>query len=46
VRLANVESPLLVRQTLKGEDPHLVNVKNVDIIDYLDHLATRENPQW
>jgi len=42
VRLANVESRLLVQQTLKGEDPHLVKVKNVDIIDYLAHLATHE----
>jgi len=46
VKLANVESRLLVQQSLKGEDPHLVKVKNVDIIDYLAHLATRENPQW
>ena len=46
VKLANVESRLLVQQTPKGEDPHLVKVKNVDIIDYLAHLATHENPQW
>src|SRR5262252_5417814 len=46
VKLANVESRLLVQQTQMGEDPHLVKVKNVDIIDYLAHLATRENPQW
>ena len=42
VKLANVESRLLLQQTLKGEDPHLVKVKNVDIIDYLAHLATQE----
>jgi hypothetical protein len=42
VKLVNVESRLLVQQTLKGEDPHLVKVKNADIIDYLAHLATRE----
>jgi hypothetical protein len=35
-----------VQRTLKGEDPHPVTVKNVDVIDYLAHLATRENPQW
>ena len=45
MKLANVESRLLVQQTLKGEDPHLVKVKNVDIIDYLAHLATWEKPR-
>ena len=44
VKLANVESRLLVQQTLKGEDPHLVKVKSADIIDYLASLATQENP--
>ena len=46
VKLANVESRLLVQQTLKGEDPHLVKVKNADIVDYLANIAMQENPQW
>ena len=45
VKLANVESRLLVQQTLKGEDPHLVKVKNADIVDYLANIAMQENPQ-
>ena len=46
VKLANVESRLLVQQTLKGEDPHLVKVKNADIVDYLANIAMQETPQW
>jgi hypothetical protein len=41
VKLANAESRLLVQQMLKGEDPHLVKVKSVDIVDYLGSLATQ-----
>src|SRR5215813_8262951 len=46
VKLANVESRLLVQQTLKGETPHVVKIKTADIIDYLINLATVANPQW
>ena len=41
VKIANVESQLLVQQALKGEDPHLVKVKNADIAVYLLDLAAR-----
>lgn len=41
VRIANVESQLLVQQALKGEAPHLVKVKSADIILYLLDLAAR-----
>ena len=46
VKLANVESRMLVQQTLRGEAPHVVKPKTADIIDYLVHLATVVNPQW
>jgi hypothetical protein len=46
VKLANVESRLLVQQTLRGEDPHVVKVKSADIYDYLATLATQEASQW
>ena len=46
VKLANVESRLLVQQTLRGEDPHVVKVKAADIYDYLATLATQEASQW
>jgi hypothetical protein len=46
VKLANVESQLLVQQTLRGEDPHVVKVKTADIVDYLVFLATVEKSQW
>ena len=46
VKLANVESRLLVEQTLRGETPHVVKVKTADIIDYLVKLATVKNQQW
>ncbi len=46
VKLANVESRLLVQQTLKGDDPHLVKVKSADIVEYLANLVMQENPQW
>jgi hypothetical protein len=46
VKLANVESRILVQQTLRGETPHVVKVKAADIIDYLVGLATIANPQW
>ncbi len=39
LRIANVESQLLVQQALKGEDPHLVKVKGADIALYLLNLA-------
>jgi hypothetical protein len=41
LRIANVESQLLVQQALKGEDPHLVKVKSADIALYLLNLATQ-----
>ena len=46
VKLANVESRMLVQQTLRGETPHVVKIKTADIIDYLVNLATVANPQW
>jgi hypothetical protein len=46
VKLANVESRLLVEQTLRGETPHVVKIKTADIIDYLVKLATIKNQQW
>lgn len=46
VKLANVESRILVQQTLRGETPHVVKIKATDIIDYLVGLATIANPQW
>ena len=46
VKLANVESRILVQQTLRGETPHVVKIKTADIIDYLVGLATIANPQW
>jgi len=46
VKLANVESRMLVQQTLRGETPHVVKIKTADIIDYLGGLATIANPQW
>lgn len=41
VKVANVESQLLVQQALKGEDPHLVKVKAADIALYLVNLAAQ-----
>ena len=41
LKIANVESQLLVQQALKGEDPHLVKVKSADIALYLINLATQ-----
>jgi hypothetical protein len=41
LRIANVESQLLVQQALKGEDPHLVKVKGADIAVYLLNLAVQ-----
>src|SRR5262245_27042529 len=46
VKLANVESRMLVQQTLRGENPHVVKPKTADIIDYLIGLATIANQQW
>jgi hypothetical protein len=46
VKLANVESRMLVQQTLRGENPHVVKVKTADIVDYLVFLATVEKSQW
>ena len=46
VKLANVESHLLLQQTLRGETPHVVKVKTTDIIDYLAKLATQEASKW
>ena len=46
VKLANVESQLLVQQTLRGEDPHVVKVKAADIYAYLANLATLGAGQW
>jgi hypothetical protein len=41
LKIANVESQLLVQQALKGEDPHLVKVKSADIAVYLLNLAAQ-----
>ncbi len=41
LKIANVESQLLVQQALKGEDPHLVKVKGADITLYLLNLAAQ-----
>lgn len=41
VKIANVESQLLVQQALKGEAPHLVRVKTADIALYLLNLAAQ-----
>lgn len=46
VKLANVESQLLVQQTLRGEDPHVVKVKVADIYAYLATLAAQGTGQW
>ena len=46
VKLANVESHLLLQQTLRGENPHVVKVKTADIYDYLANLGAREASQW
>jgi len=46
VKLANVESRLLMEQTLRGETPHVVKVKTADIVDHLVKLATVKNPRW
>lgn len=46
IKLANVESRMLVQQTLRGENPHVVKVKTADIVDYLVFLATVEKSQW
>jgi hypothetical protein len=46
VKVANVENHLLMQQTLRGENPHVVKVKTADIIGYLVHLATVVDPQW
>ncbi|HWA48621.1 MAG TPA: hypothetical protein VG742_10125 [Dongiaceae bacterium] len=44
LKIANVESQLLVQQALKGEDPHLVKVKAADIALYLLNLAAQGAP--
>lgn len=44
LKVANVESQLLVQQALKGEDPHLVKVKSADIAAYLLNLAAQTSP--
>ncbi len=44
LKIANVESQLLVQQALKGEDPHLVKVKSADIASYLLNLAAQITP--
>jgi hypothetical protein len=46
VKLANVESQLLVQQTLRGEDPHVVKVKTADIYAYLATLGAQGVSQW
>ncbi len=46
VKLANVESQLLVQQTLRGEAPHVVKVKAADIYAYLANLAAQGVGQW
>jgi hypothetical protein len=37
---------LLVQQTLRGEDPHVVTVKAADIYAYLANLAAQGAGQW
>lgn len=46
VKLANVESQLLVQQTLRGESPHVVKVKAADIYAYLATLGSQGASQW
>src|SRR5262245_37161093 len=46
VKLANVESQLLLQQTLRGETPHVVKVKTADIYAYLAILAAQGTSQW
>jgi hypothetical protein len=46
VKLANVESQMLVQQTLRGEDPHVVKVKAADIYAYLATLAAQGESRW
>ena len=46
VKLANVESQLLLQQTLRGENPHVVKVKAADIHAYLATLAAQGTSQW
>lgn len=41
LKIANVESQLLVQQALKGEDPHIVKIKGADIALYLLNLAAQ-----
>ena len=45
VKLANVESQLLVQQTLRGEDPRVVKVKAAEIYAYLATLAAQGTSQ-
>ncbi len=42
VKPANVESQLLVQQTLKGEELRVVKVKTADIVGYLIACATQD----
>jgi hypothetical protein len=37
---------LLVQQTLRGEDPHVVTVKAADVYAYLANLAAQGAGQW
>jgi hypothetical protein len=46
VKLANVESQLLLQQTLRGENPHVVKVKAAEIHAYLATLAAQGTSQW
>ena len=46
VKLANVESQLLLQQTLRGENPHVVKVKTADIYAYLATLGAQGVSQW
>lgn len=46
VKLANVENQLLMQQTLRGENPHVVKVKTADIIGYLASLGAQGAGQW
>jgi hypothetical protein len=46
VKLANVESQLLMQQTLRGENPHVVKVKTADIYAYLANLGAQGVSQW
>ena len=40
IKPANVESHILVRQAMAGEEPRVVKIKNADIVQYLLSVAS------